>query len=48
MDRLQNTLEMGKRMFEDLEKINFIRTSTSPEEVKAGEIIFDELKKAGM
>ena len=48
MDRLQNTLEMGKRMFADLERINFVRTSTSPEEVKAGEIIFNELTKAGL
>ena len=29
MDILKNTEAMGKRIFADLEKINFIRTSTS-------------------
>ena len=45
MDILKNTEAMGKRIFEDLQKINFIRTSTSPEETKAAEIIRDELQK---
>ena len=48
MDTLNKAPEMGKRIFDDLQKINFIRTSTSQEEVKAGEIIRDELVKAGL
>lgn len=48
MDILKNTEAMGKRIFEDLQKINFIRTSTSPEETKAAEIIRDELAKVGL
>ena len=48
MDILKNTEAMGKRIFADLEKINFIRTSTSAEETKAANIIKDELAKEGM
>lgn len=48
MDILKNTQEMGKRIYADLEKINFIRTSTSAEETRAAHIIYDELKKFGM
>ena len=48
MDILKNTEAMGKRIFEDLQKINFIRTSTSPEETKAAEIIRDELAKVDL
>lgn len=48
MDILKNTEEMGKRIFADLEKINFIRTSTSAEETRAAEIIRDELAKEGL
>ena len=43
MDILKNTDAMGKRIFADLEKINFIRTSTSAEETRAANIIKDEL-----
>ena len=39
MDILKNTDAMGKRIFADLEKINFIRTSTSAEETRAANII---------
>ena len=48
MDILKNTDAMGKRIFADLEKINFIRTSTSAEETRAANIIKDELAKEGM
>ena len=48
MDILKNTEAMGKRIFADLEKINFIRTSTSAEETKAANIIKDELAKEEM
>ena len=48
MDILKNTDAMGKRFFADLEKINFIRTSTSAEETRAANIIKDELAKEGM
>ncbi len=48
MDILKNTEAMGKRIYEDLEKINFIRTSTSEEETRAAHIIKDELEKAGL
>ena len=48
MDILKNTEAMGKRIYEDLEKINFIRTSTSEEETRAAHIIKDELAKAGL
>ena len=48
MDILKNTDAMGKRIFADLEKINFIRTSTSAEETRAAHIIKDELAKEGM
>ena len=48
MDILKDTEAIGKRIFADLEKINFIRTSTSAEETKAANIIKDELAKEGM
>ena len=48
MDILKNTDAMGKRIFADLEKINFIRTSTSAEETRAANIIKDELAKEGL
>lgn len=48
MDILKNTQAMGKRIYEDLEKINFIRTSTSAEETRAANIIREELAKAGL
>lgn len=48
MDILKNTEAMGKRIYEDLERINFIRTSTSEEETRAANIICEELAKAGM
>lgn len=48
MDILKNTEAMGKRIYEDLEKINFIRTSTSEEETRAAHIIKDELANAGL
>ena len=48
MDILKNTEAMGKRIFADLEKINFIRTSSSAEETKADNIIKDELAKQGL
>lgn len=44
----EESQKQGKRIFEDLQKINFIRTSTSPEETKAAEIIRDELAKVGL
>ena len=45
IDILKNTDAMGKRIFADLEKINFIRTSTSAEETRDANIIKDEQAK---